>query len=74
MKPRCLIGLVVLATPVMMSAQGASPSRQKQPRVASHSGNTIAQAGLTFKDLNRNGVLDPYEDWRLSLASARATS
>jgi beta-glucosidase len=21
--------------------------------------------GLTFKDLNRNGVLDPYEDWRL---------
>jgi beta-glucosidase len=22
--------------------------------------------GLTFKDLNRNGRLDPYEDWRLS--------
>lgn len=22
--------------------------------------------GLKFKDLNRNGVLDPYEDWRLS--------
>lgn len=22
--------------------------------------------GLTFKDLNGNGVLDPYEDWRLS--------
>lgn len=21
--------------------------------------------GLTFKDLNKNGVLDPYEDWRL---------
>jgi len=21
--------------------------------------------GLTFKDLNRNGTLDPYEDWRL---------
>jgi beta-glucosidase len=26
--------------------------------------------GLTFKDLNRNGRLDPYEDWRLS-ADAR---
>ncbi len=23
--------------------------------------------GLEFKDLNRNGKLDPYEDWRLLL-------
>jgi len=31
------------------------------------SGVTILQAGgKAFKDLNRNGVLDPYEDWRLS--------
>src|SRR5213594_3635604 len=26
----------------------------------------LQQNGLQFKDLNRNGVLDPYEDWRLS--------
>src|SRR6267378_4461405 len=26
----------------------------------------LKQDGLQFKDLNRNGVLDPYEDWRLS--------
>src|SRR3989442_14043050 len=26
----------------------------------------LRQDGLQFKDLNRNGVLDPYEDWRLS--------
>ena len=25
----------------------------------------LQQNGLQFKDLNRNGVLDPYEDWRL---------
>lgn len=25
----------------------------------------ITVDGLTFKDLNKNGVLDPYEDWRL---------
>jgi beta-glucosidase len=25
----------------------------------------IVADGLAFKDLNRNGVLDPYEDWRL---------
>jgi len=27
----------------------------------------IEKAGKVFKDLNRNGVLDPYEDWRLSV-------
>ena len=27
--------------------------------------------GLTFKDLNKNGALDPYEDWRLPVARAR---
>lgn len=26
----------------------------------------VQQQGLQFRDLNRNGVLDPYEDWRLS--------
>jgi beta-glucosidase len=26
----------------------------------------LQQQGLQFRDLNRNGVLDPYEDWRLS--------
>jgi len=25
----------------------------------------LQQNGLQFKDLNKNGVLDPYEDWRL---------
>ena len=27
--------------------------------------------GMSFKDLNKNGTLDPYEDWRLS-ADVRA--
>jgi beta-glucosidase len=26
----------------------------------------ITDGGFAFKDLNRNGKLDPYEDWRLS--------
>ena len=31
------------------------------------SGVTIIEdGGLAFKDLNKNGTLDPYEDWRLS--------
>ena len=28
--------------------------------------------GSRFKDLNGNGVLDPYEDWRLSPAERAA--
>lgn len=32
------------------------------------SGVTILEVdGLKFKDLNKNGVLDPYEDWRLPI-------
>lgn len=27
----------------------------------------IEEAGFAFKDLNKNGVLDPYEDWRLPI-------
>jgi beta-glucosidase len=33
--------------------------------------NLITKDGLKFKDLNKNGQLEPYEDWRLS-ADARA--
>lgn len=32
----------------------------------------IQQNGYCFKDMNRNGVLDKYEDWRLSF-DERAT-
>lgn len=28
--------------------------------------NLLTMNGFAFKDLNRNGALDPYEDWRLS--------
>jgi beta-glucosidase len=34
------------------------------PAVVSRSGKIIEQKGLRFRDLNGNGVLDPYEDWR----------
>ena len=30
--------------------------------------------GLYFKDLNKNGQLDPYEDWRLSIEERARTS
>lgn len=42
-----------------------------QPHLQVRSKKLIDSDGLQFKDLNGNGVLDPYEDWRLS-ASDRA--
>ena len=44
---------------------------RRQPTLAARSAPIIQVGGLKFKDLNRNGRLDPYEDWRLS-PSARA--
>lgn len=38
----------------------------KQPNLEVKSKNIIEENGLKFKDLNNNGKLDPYEDWRLS--------
>jgi len=36
-----------------------------QPELAARSKQTITVKGLHFKDLNANGRLDAYEDWRL---------
>ena len=36
-----------------------------QPRIESRNAPVIAKDGLRFRDLNRNGSLDRYEDWRL---------
>jgi len=37
----------------------------KQPKLETRSKKIIEVDGLKFKDLNNNGKLDPYEDWRL---------
>jgi len=38
----------------------------KQPELGYRSAKFLVINGLQFKDLNRNGILDKYEDWRLS--------
>ncbi len=37
-----------------------------QPRLGYRTAHILTVAGAQFKDLNRNGQLDPYEDWRLT--------
>lgn len=58
---------LLLAFPSVALAQGVV-----QPRIGARSAPILRIDGLRFKDLNRNGALDPYEDWRLPpLARAR---
>jgi beta-glucosidase len=44
---------------------GPSPAAIQQPKLGARKAATITVDKLTFKDLNRNGTLDKYEDWRL---------
>jgi beta-glucosidase len=48
------------------SAGPASAHRSdRQPSLEARGAPILDRKGLQFKDLNQNGVLDPYEDWRL---------
>ena len=38
---------------------------KRQPKLDTRSKKILEVEGLKFKDLNDNGILDPYEDWRL---------
>ncbi len=40
-------------------------AQPQQPLLGARSAPILKLSGLSFKDLNRNGRLDPYEDWRL---------
>ena len=50
------------------SAFGATAMAQQstQPRLGTRGVPVIAQGALRFKDHDRNGRLDPFEDWRLT--------
>ena len=56
----------------MVALSGCSDSKKssqmEQPELGIRSATLIEQDGFKFKDLNKNGTLDPYEDWRLSAA------
>jgi len=71
-----LVAMVMVpAFAVHPAGQAKAPAPEKpaaasakpvvQPKVEARKAPVITVAGLTFRDLNRNGVLDPYEDWRL---------
>jgi beta-glucosidase len=69
MHARTIIGLFIVTLSSVLHAQGGAARRQSQPVVVSRSSGIIESQGRRFRDLNRNGVVDPYEDWRLTPAA-----
>lgn len=55
----------VAATAAAMAA-GVQRATPPQPRVESRSVPVLTIDGARFRDLDRSGALDPYEDWRLT--------
>lgn len=59
--------LITVSLSATLSSQ--APTRQgRQPVLGRRSAPLLTVDGLQFKDLNRNGKLDRYEDWRLTPA------
>jgi beta-glucosidase len=67
-KGHLIVGLGVI---VALAAVTPAPSaaQRAQPALGARSAPIIERGGLRFRDLNRNGQLDPYEDWRLTPAA-----
>jgi len=56
----------LLAAAFLVSIPRLAPAQILQPQLGTRTIPIIEQDGRRFKDLNRNGQLDPYEDWRRS--------
>src|SRR4029453_16989567 len=54
-----------IALMVLLSWLPSSTAAAQQPGVTARKTPILTVDNLTFKDLNKNGVLDKYEDWRL---------
>lgn len=58
--------LALCAALLLPAAAQAEKTAYSQPELKSVSVQLLTVDGYQFKDLNKNGVLDPYEDWRLT--------
>lgn len=50
---------------IAVALASAASAETTQPEIVARTKPVIEADGLRFKDLNANGRLDPYEDWRL---------
>ena len=72
LKPMARVVAGCVATLALAACGNDTVSEEyKQPVFGATTFNQLKVDGYAFKDMNRNGKIDPYEDWRLS-AEARA--
>jgi beta-glucosidase len=64
--PTAFLSMLGLWMPLAVGAQPAR--RTSQPVLGTRATPIVGQGALRFRDLDRNGALDPYEDWRLAPA------
>ncbi|MCB0839874.1 MAG: glycoside hydrolase family 3 protein, partial [Bacteroidetes bacterium] len=57
---------LILLTAILSCQPSSDSSDQTQPVLGYRAAKIIEDDNFQFKDLNGNGQLDPYEDWRLS--------
>ncbi|AIT82164.1 beta-glucosidase (plasmid) [Novosphingobium pentaromativorans US6-1] len=62
----CSVAVSLSACAAVAGHPLAGAERIAQPRIVSRSIPVIEVDGLQFRDLDRNGTLTAYEDWRLS--------
>ncbi|MGP3776204.1 glycoside hydrolase family 3 protein [Streptomyces sp. SDT5-1] len=65
------VAALVAQPGILTAPAGAHGRPATTPALSSRDAPILAQDGIRFRDLDRNGRLTPYEDWRLS-AAARA--
>lgn len=62
---RLILSFVILIIVFIISCTGGK-NQKSQALLGSRSISILEKNKLKFKDLNKNGELDPYEDWRLT--------
>lgn len=66
MKLQKTVSLMLAALLALSGSAALAQEAPVQPQLKARVKNIIQVDGYDFKDLNDNGVLDAYEDWRLS--------
>jgi beta-glucosidase len=68
MKKQTILSGLALSAMILAVGQSAFSQNKnvKQPTLGTRSVKLIEVDGFKFKDLNKNGKLDKYEDWRLA--------
>lgn len=65
MKSTKSLYLLLLSGLMLLASKTVSAQTKSQPSLGHRSAKLLTVGGLQFKDLNKNGKLDRYEDWRL---------